>query len=140
MKDYQGPDDLVGKDGLLKHLAKARVERVMGAELNQHLGYEKHQPGEKSNEKRRNGTSEKTVRSDQGPITLHLFRDREGTFELKIVGKHQRELTGFSDKILSMYARGMTKPRDQRASERDLRYPGLSAVHQGGYRFGDGKS
>jgi transposase-like protein len=93
---------------LLKQLTKALVERAMGAELTEHLGYEKHQPGEKPGENRRNGTSPKTVRSDQGPITLEVPRDREGTFEPKIVGKHQRELAGFSDKILSMYARGMT--------------------------------
>jgi putative transposase len=108
LKDYRGPDDLTGEEGLLKQLTKALVERAMGAELTEHLGYEKHEGGEKPSENRRNGTSRKTVRSDQGPITLEVPRDREGTFEPKIVGKHQRELPGFSDKILSMYARGMT--------------------------------
>jgi putative transposase len=108
LKDYRGPDDLTGEEGLLKQLTKALVERAMGAELTEHLGYEKHDPGEKPSGNRRNGTSPKTVRSDQGPITLDVPRDREGSFEPKIVGKHQRELPGFSDKILSMYARGMT--------------------------------
>ena len=108
LKDYRGPDDLTGEDGLLKQLTKALVERAMGAELTEHLGYEKHEAGEKPSGNRRNGTSPKTVRSDQGPITLEMPRDRDGTFEPKIVGKHQRELPGFSDKILSMYARGMT--------------------------------
>jgi transposase-like protein len=108
LKDYRGPDDLTGDEGLLKQLTKALVERAMGAELTEHLGYEKHEAGEKPSGNRRNGRSPKTVRSDQGPITLEVPRDREGTFEPKIVGKHQRELPGFSDKILSMYARGMT--------------------------------
>jgi len=108
LKDYRGPDDLTGEEGLLKQLTKALVERAMGAELTEHLGYERHEPGEKPHGNRRNGTSQKTVRSDQGPITLEVPRDREGSFEPKIVGKHQRELSGFSDKILSMYARGMT--------------------------------
>jgi len=108
LKDYQGPDDLTGDEGLLKQLTKALVERAMGAELTEHLGYEKHEAGEKPSGNRRNGTSPKTVRSDQGPITLEMPRDRDGTFEPQIVGKHQRELPGFSDKILSMYARGMT--------------------------------
>src|SRR4030042_4516900 len=102
LKDYRGPDDLTGEEGLLKQLTQALVERAMGAELTEHLGYEKHEVGEKPSGNRRNGTSPKTVRSDQGPITLEMPRDRDGTFEPKIVGKHQRELPGFSDKILSM--------------------------------------
>ncbi len=108
LKDYRGPEDLTGEAGLLKQLTKALVERAMGAELTEHLGYEKHEAGEKPSENRRNGRSPKTVRSDQGPMTIDVPRDRDGTFEPKIVGKHQRELPGFSDKVLSMYARGMT--------------------------------
>lgn len=80
----------------------------MGAELSGHLGYEKNETGEKSTVNRRNGSSSKTVRSDQGPLELEVPRDRDATFEPRIVGKHQREFAGFSDKILSMYARGMT--------------------------------
>jgi hypothetical protein len=57
LKDYRGPDDLTGEEGLLKQLTKALVERAMGAELTEHLGYEKHQPGEKPSENRRNGRS-----------------------------------------------------------------------------------
>lgn len=108
LKDYKGPEDLTGEDGVLKQLTKALVERAMGAELSDHLGYEKSEPGTKPGENRRNGTSQKTLRTDQGPVTIEVPRDRDGTFEPKIVGKHQRELPGFSDKILSMYARGMT--------------------------------
>jgi len=94
--------------GVLKQLTKALVERAMGAELSHHLGYQKNEAGAKVGENRRNGSSEKTLRSDQGPITVEVPRDRDGSFEPKIVGKHQREMPGFSDKILSMYARGMS--------------------------------
>jgi len=108
LKDYKSPEDLTGEDGVLKQLTKALVERAMGAELSDHLGYEKSEAGAKPGENRRNGSSDKTLRSDQGSITIEVPRDRDGSFEPKIVGKHQREMPGFSDKILSMYARGMT--------------------------------
>jgi putative transposase len=108
LKDYKGPEDLTGENGILKQLTKALVEQAMGAELTEHLGYEKHETGEKPGENRRNGSSGKTVRTDQGPMDIEVPRDREGSFEPKIIEKHQREFAGFSDKILSMYARGMT--------------------------------
>ena len=108
LKDYKGPEDLTGENGILKQLTKALVEQAMGAELTEHLGYEKHEAGEKPGENRRNGNSSKTVQTDQGPMNIEVPRDREGTFEPKIIEKHQREFAGFSDKILSMYARGMT--------------------------------
>jgi putative transposase len=108
LKDYKGPDDLVGPDGVLKQLTKALVERAMQAEMTEQLGYERNGSGEKSTKNRRNGTSKKTVRSDQGPMELDVPRDREGSFDPVIVPKHQREFKGFDDKILSMYARGMS--------------------------------
>jgi putative transposase len=108
LKDYKGPEDLLGEEGLLKELTKALVESALGSELTDHLGYEKHDPGEKPKSNRRNGSSSKTIRTDQGPIGIDVPRDRDGEFEPKLIAKHQRELPGFSDKILSMYARGMT--------------------------------
>jgi transposase-like protein len=108
MSSYKGPDDLVGPDGLLKQLTKALVERAMGAELTHHLGYEPGAEPPDSQPNRRNGTSTKTLRSDQGPVTVTMPRDRDGSFEPQIVPKHQRQFTGFDDKILSMYARGMS--------------------------------
>jgi putative transposase len=114
LKGYSKPEDLTGPEGLLKRLTGALVERAMNAELTHHLGYE---PGEEPPENqpnRRNGTNSKTLRSEQGPITVAVPRDREGTFEPQIVPKHQRHFNGFDDKILSMYARGMSV-RDIRA-------------------------
>jgi len=108
LKDYKGPDDLVGPDGLLKELTKALVERAMQAEMTEQLGYDPNARGAKAGSNRRNGTTKKTVRSDQGPMTLEVPRDREGSFEPRIIPKHQREFKGFDDKILSMYARGMS--------------------------------
>src|SRR4029079_18803872 len=95
-------------NGLIKQLVAKLVTRAMNGELDHHLGY---QPGDQPPEgqtNRRNGKRSKTLRSDAGPIPIEVTRDREGTFEPKIVGKHERHFSGFDDKILSMYARGMT--------------------------------
>ncbi|MCX7656091.1 MAG: IS256 family transposase, partial [Treponemataceae bacterium] len=108
LKEYRGPEDITGPDGLLKQLTKALIERAMEAELSEHVGYEKHDQSEKQTENRRNGKTKKTLRTDQGPLEIAIPRDREGTFEPAIIPKHQREFKGFDDKILSMYARGMT--------------------------------
>ena len=108
LKDYKGPDDITGPEGLLKQLTKALIERAMEAEMTEELGYEKHDQGKKPTENRRNGKSSKTLRSDQGPLDIEVPRDREGEFEPAIVPKYQREFKGFDDKILSMYSRGMT--------------------------------
>ena len=102
MKDYHGPDDMYGSDGLVKQLSKALIERAMRAELTEQLGYEKNGIGDKPTENRRNGTSRKTLRTDQGPMEIEVPRDREGEFEPQIIAKHQREWRGFDDKILSM--------------------------------------
>jgi putative transposase len=99
---------------LLKRLTGALVERAMNAELTHHLGYEAGDKPPEEQGNRRNGTSSKTLRTEQGPMAVEVPRDREGTFEPQIVPKHQRHFNGFDDKILSMYARGMSV-RDIRA-------------------------
>src|SRR5947209_17376551 len=80
----------------------------MNAELTDHLGYEKHDPAGYNNGNSRNGKSRKKLKGDFGEMELETPRDRNGTFEPKIVAKHQTRFKGFDDKILSMYARGMT--------------------------------
>ena len=72
LKEYQNPEDLLGENGILKELTKALVESALGAELTDHLGYQKHENGEKGHANRRNGSSKKTVRSDQGSISRFL--------------------------------------------------------------------
>jgi transposase-like protein len=108
LKDYKGPDDITGPEGLIKQLTKAVIERAMQTELSDQLGFDKNQSGEKQTQNRRNGASKKTLRSDQGLLQIEIPRDRQGKYDPVIVPKHQREFNGFDDKILSMYSRGMT--------------------------------
>ena len=108
MKEYKGPDDFYGPDGLVKQLSKALIERAMQAELTEQIGYEKSESGEKQTSNRRNGKSSKTLRTDQGPMEIEIPRDRDSKFEPQIIPKHQREWRGFDDKILSMYGLGLT--------------------------------
>ena len=108
LKDYKNPEDLLGENGLLKQLQKGLIEAALGSELTEHLGYDKNQNGMKETSNRRNGRSKKSLRTDNGTIEIDVPRDRDASFEPKIVSKHQREIPGFSDKILSMYSRGMT--------------------------------
>src|SRR6185295_18171259 len=105
---YEKPEDLIGENGLIKQLTKALVERALNAELTTHLGYEKNQPEGRRSGNSRNGKSRKKLKGDFGEIEIEVPRDREGEFEPKIVPKHQRRFDGFDDKILSMYARGMS--------------------------------
>lgn len=93
---------------MLKQFVKAVLERAMHAELTEHLGYPKHAPAGHNSGNSRNGTSSKTVKGDFGEVTIEVPRDRAGTFEPRILPKHQTRFTGFDDKIVSMYARGMT--------------------------------
>jgi len=108
LKECKGPDDFYGPDGLVKQLNKALIERMMQAELTEQIGYEKSESGEKPSGNRRNGKSKKTLRTDQGPMEIAVPRDRDGDFEPKVIGKHQREWRGFDDKILAMYSHGMS--------------------------------
>jgi putative transposase len=108
LANYQKPEDIVGENGLLKQLTKALVERAMEAELTTHLGYEKYDPVGYGSGNSRNGASKKKLKGDFGEIDITVPRDRNASFEPKIVPKGETRFTGFDDKILSMYARGMT--------------------------------
>ena len=108
LKDYKKPEDVIGENGLLKQLTKALLERAMSAELTAHLGYKKSDPAGYNSGNSRNGTMAKTLKGDFGELVVETPRDRNGSFEPQIVKKHQTRFDGFDDKILSMYARGMT--------------------------------
>ena len=87
---------------------KALIERALGAELGHHLGYPNGQAKPETTSNKRNGTSGKTVMTEEGPLRIDVPRDRDGSFEPLLIGKHERRFTGFDDKIMAMYARGMT--------------------------------
>ncbi len=108
LADYKKPEDLIGEEGLLKQLTKALVERALNAEMTDHLGHSKHAPVANPTGNTRNGKSRKTLKGDFGELPIEVPRDRRGTFEPQLIGKHQTRWTGFDDKILSLYARGMT--------------------------------
>jgi putative transposase len=104
----QGPLSPEELDAAVRRFKKAIIERALGGELTHHLGYPA--GGEKPDDttNHRNGTGSKTVLTDDGPLALAVPRDRAGTFEPRLIAKHERRFTGFDDKILALYARGMT--------------------------------
>jgi len=108
LKDYKEPEEIIGENGLLKQLTKAILERAMQAEMTEHLGYAKHDPAGKNTGNSRNGNSSKTLKGEMGRFEIEVPRDRNSSFDPKIVPKGQTRWTGFDDKIKSMYARGMT--------------------------------
>jgi len=106
LQDYKSPEDLLGQGGLLKELTKALVEKALDGELTHHLGYPKHSSSK--NDNARNGKSKKGLLTDHGKMEIVSPRDRNGSFEPELVKKRQTRFDGFDEKILSLYARGMT--------------------------------
>lgn len=106
--DLKKGTELFGASGLVKQLTKRLVERVLEAELEEHLGYPKGERDEEPKANPRNGTTSKTVKTDDGAIEILVPRDRNGSFDPQLVKKRQRRLTDFDDKVLSLYGRGMS--------------------------------
>jgi len=104
-KNYQ---DLMGENGAIKRLMKASLEGMLESELTEHLGYEKYSAQGRKKENSRNGKSSKTIRNDNGEIELSIPRDRNGSFTPIIVEKYQKTIGPIEDKIISMYAKGMS--------------------------------
>lgn len=104
---------------LSKQLLKMTVERAMEAELDEHLGYEKHQSSGKSNGNSRNGHTSKTVKGNFGEVEIVTPRDRNSSFEPQLIRKGQTRITGFDEQILALYARGMTT-RDISATFKEM--------------------
>jgi putative transposase len=111
--------ELLGPEGLLSQVTKAVLERALAEEMTGHLGYEKHDPAGRGSGNSRNGTTGKTVLTDVGAVDLAVPRDRAGSFEPQIVRKGQTRLEGFNERIIALYARGMTT-RDIRAHLREM--------------------
>jgi putative transposase len=108
LRNYQKPEDVLGENGLLKKFTKALLERAMQVEMAEHLGYEKHDAAGDNSGNSRNGSSGKTLKGDFGELPIEVPRDRNAEFEPKIVPKGKTRLDGFNDKMLSLYARGLT--------------------------------
>ena len=108
LQDGHDVKDILGKDGLLKQLTKRLVERTLEAELTDHLGYQPHASEGRGSGNNRNGKAQKTVQSDSGELQIEVPRDRSGTFEPQMVKKRQRRLAGFDDKVIALYARGLS--------------------------------
>jgi putative transposase len=117
LQDHRTPEDIFGEGGLLKQLTKRLVERALNAELTHHLQQEAERAEGSKNS--RNGTSKKTLLSEHGSIPLDIPRDRQGSFEPVLVPKHVRRLPELDEKIVSLYARGMST-RDIQAQLQDL--------------------
>jgi len=101
-------EEIVGPGGLLSQLTKRLVERALEVELTDHVGYERHHepPGGGGNQ--RNGSTRKTLSTEHGPVEIQTPRDRDGSFEPKLVRKRQRRFEGFDEKILALYSRGLS--------------------------------
>jgi putative transposase len=104
----QGPISPEELEEAVRRFKKAIIERALGGELTHHLGYPVGGTKPDDTTNHRNGASGKTVLTDDGPLSIEVPRDREGTFEPRLIGKHERRFTGFDDKIIALYARGLT--------------------------------
>ena len=108
LSNYKKPEDIMGENGLLKQLTKALLERALQAEMTEHLGHSKHSAVANETGNARNGKSRKTLKGEFGTLPIDIPRDRDSSFEPKIISKHQTRWAGFDDKIISLYARGLT--------------------------------
>jgi putative transposase len=117
--DLQVPEELLDQlvkgpmsqdelESMFRSLKKAVIERAMDAEMSDHLGYRQGESKPEGQTNQRNGASSKPVLTDEGPIRIDVPRDRQGSFDPLIIPKHERRFTGFDQKIIAMYARGMT--------------------------------
>jgi len=104
---------------VFQQLKAAVIERILGGELTHHLGYAQGQDKPLGQPNHRNGASSKRVLTDGGALDIAIPRDRAGSYEPQLIGKHERRLTGFDETIIAMYARGLT-----------VRHRGLPRLHQ----------
>jgi putative transposase len=108
LKDYKGPEDVWGQNGIFGQLQKALMERILEDELAFHLGYKKHDVKGINSGNSRNGKNKKTILSENESLELEIPRDRNGEFEPQLVKKHQRRVNKFNDLVISLYSRGLS--------------------------------
>ncbi|MDG1419026.1 MAG: IS256 family transposase [Maricaulis sp.] len=119
LQGVENAEDLLGDRGLMKELKVALMERMLGEELTAHLGYEAHGEPDADQPNRRNGATPKTLKGDDGVTRLDIPRDRDGSFEPQLVGKGVTRIDGMDDKIIALYAHGLSV-RDIRTHLEDL--------------------
>ncbi len=127
LKDCESPEDIIGEGGLIKQLRQAILERALDAELSTELGYKKHSPKGNGSGNSRNGYSQKILKCEDGELPIAVPRDRKGEFSPQIISKQQTRFEGFDDKIISLYARGMST-RDIQGQLEDLYHVEVSAT------------
>ncbi len=128
----QGPMTAEAIQDFSMAFKKALIERAPGGELSHHLGNAPGADESAETDNHRNGSTAKTVLTEDGPLRIEAQRDREGSFEPLLIPKDERRFTGLDDKIVAMYARGMTV-RGPRVSGRAVRHRGEPQVHQFGH-------
>lgn len=104
----KSPEEVIGAGGLLEDLTKRLLERALEGELTDHLGYGKHETEGRNGGNSRNGRTRKRVKTDRAEVEIEVPRDRDGDFEPRLVAKGQRRLPGFDEKVIALYARGLT--------------------------------
>ena len=114
LSGVENADDLLGDQGLMKELKVRLMERMLGAELTNHLGYEPDTEPSDQQSNRRNGTTRKTLKGNDGALLIDVPRDRDGSFESELIKKGQTRIDGMDDKIIGLYAAGLST-RDIRA-------------------------
>ena|ERR1017187_930907 len=129
---------LTGPGGLLGRLTKVVLESALEAEMDAHLGYARHDPAGSGSGNSRNGKRAKTVVTDVGPVQIEVPRDRDSSFEPRIVAKRQRRLGGVDDMVISLIAKGLTTGEVQGAPRGDLRRAGFPGDGQQHHRPGAG--
>ena len=127
IKQYDDPMDIFRANGLMMQLKKAIVERVMEGELTTELGYEKHDSAGNNTGNSRNGYTEKTLKCNDGHLPIKVPRDRNGDYEPTIIPKHQTRFDDMDEKIIRLYARGMTT-RDIQEQLKELYHVEVSAT------------
>ena len=108
LEGHRTPEAFFGANGLLDQLSKALLERALQGEMTHHLGYEKHDPAGHNSGNSRNGTSPKTIKGKRGQVQIEVPRDRQSQFEPQLIAKGQTRLDGFDERVISLYARGLS--------------------------------
>lgn len=119
LADCSNPEEILGKNGLLKQLTKGLVERALEGELNAHLGYEPYDTSAKLTSNSRNGKARKQLQTESGTVEIEVPRDRDGSFEPQLIQKRQRRVNGLNEKMIALYSRGLST-RDIQAEREEL--------------------